>query len=203
MVYTRKAIATRGRILDNAAALMFGKGFAQTKLLEVLNAANVQKGNFYYYFGSKDELGLAVIHERGARLIKEWLDSRIDPAADPWTNIQALASGIIGTNPSPDDHSKLIQILTHERLEQGSELRQAVAEVLKDVIHVFEREFERLQQMGRLSSGLKPDICAKYLFSLIEGALLVSQNTGDQETLIATVDFGLRGLRENSSSAQV
>jgi len=202
MVYTRKAIATRGRILDNAAELMFAKGFAHTKLLEVLNAANVQKGNFYYYFGSKDELGLAVIHERGAKLIREWLEARVDSAADPWANIEALAGGIIGAQRDPEDHSKLIQILTHERLEQGSELRQAIAEVLNDIIQVFTGEFQRLQQMGRLGSGLKPEVCGNFVFSLIEGALLVSQNTRDREALSNTVDFGLRCVRVNMSSAQ-
>jgi AcrR family transcriptional regulator len=71
---------------------MFAKGFAHTKLLEVLNAANVQKGNFYYYFGSKEELGLAVIHERGAKLIRDWLRSLID-GGEPWNNIERWPTG--------------------------------------------------------------------------------------------------------------
>jgi TetR/AcrR family transcriptional repressor of nem operon len=196
MVYTRKAIATRGRILDSAAELMFAKGFAQTKLLEVLNSANVQKGNFYYYFGSKEELGLAVIQERGAKVIKEWLDSIIDPAGKPWNNIEALAHGIVGLNSRPPDEGELIQILAHERLEAGSELRQAIAEVLGNVIKTFSREFSRMQHSGQLSGGLEPELYGAYLFSLLEGALLVNQYRRDQEMLKNTVEMGLRSIRD-------
>lgn len=200
MVYTRKAIATRGRILDSAAELMFAKGFAQTKLLEVLNAANVQKGNFYYYFGSKEELGLAVIQERGATVIKEWLESVVDPAEKPWQNIQALAHGIAGLNSSPPESGDLIQILAHERLEAGSELRQAIGEVLGGVIKTFSREFSRMQHSGQLNGATPPELYGAYLFSLLEGALLVFQYKRDRETLKNTVEIGLRSIQDNATS---
>ena len=195
MGYTRKAIATRGRILDSAAALMFAKGFARTKLLEVLNAAKVQKGNFYYYFGSKDELGLTVVNERGAKLIKDWLSSLIDPAADPWDNIHILAAGVIGESSGLDSQSHLVQILTHERTEQGSELRHAIAGVLSEVIDTFTYEFKRLQRAARLVDGVDPAQCGTYVFSLLEGALLLHQSMQDRQLLSDTIELGLSALK--------
>lgn len=195
MGYTRKAIATRSRILDSAATLMFAKGFARTKLLEVLNAAKVQKGNFYYYFGSKDELGLTVVNERGAKLIKEWLSTLVDPAADPWDNIHVLAAGVIGEGSGQDSQSHLVQILTHERTEQGSELRHAIAGVLSEVIDTFTHEFKRLQHAGKLAEGVDPGLCGTYVFSLLEGALLLYQSMQDRQLLGATIKLGLTGLK--------
>ena len=51
-----KSALTRVRILDQAARLLSEKGYAQTTLSEIGNAAGLKAGSIYYHFESKEEL---------------------------------------------------------------------------------------------------------------------------------------------------
>jgi len=61
---SRKAQATRQRQLDAAEALFAEKGFFDTSIVDITQAANVALGTFYLYFPSK----LAVFQELVRRL---------------------------------------------------------------------------------------------------------------------------------------
>ena len=64
-----RAIETRDRILREAARLFALKGFHDTKVGEIIKAAEVTSGAFFHHFGGKEELGFAVIdrHMEGRR----------------------------------------------------------------------------------------------------------------------------------------
>ena len=51
----------RQHILDTGKAIILGKGFTAVGLTEVLTAARVPKGSFYYYFESKEQFGEALL----------------------------------------------------------------------------------------------------------------------------------------------
>ncbi len=73
----------RQEIVRSAAALMHSKGYESTKLSDILAAAQIGKGQFYHYFSSKHELGLAVIdylyHSWCQRLLEDILSSEKEP----------------------------------------------------------------------------------------------------------------------------
>ncbi|MBN2083065.1 TetR/AcrR family transcriptional regulator [bacterium] len=196
MGYTRKALATRARILDSAANLMFSKGFSRTKLLEVLTSARVQKGNFYYYFASKDELGLTVLNERGEKLVAEWLGSVVERNRDPWVNIQQLAGSIIDSVINTDAPSNPVVILALEQSEMEGEFRLAIGKVLSGVIDAFATEVERLQKGGRLSGAVDARRYGQMIFCLIEGAIMHHQSVRDFANLRSTVETGLDCLSQ-------
>jgi len=75
MAYTRKATATRARILEIAASLIMEKGYSEMRLDQVLSQARVQKGNFYYYFESKADMSHAAAKEVIIPKAYAWLDS--------------------------------------------------------------------------------------------------------------------------------
>jgi TetR/AcrR family transcriptional repressor of nem operon len=51
----------RQHILDTGKAIILGKGFTAMGLAELLTAAGVPKGSFYYYFQSKEQFGEALL----------------------------------------------------------------------------------------------------------------------------------------------
>jgi TetR/AcrR family transcriptional repressor of nem operon len=59
----------RQHIVDLAAEVVYRQGFKGTSVENVLEIAGVGKGNFYHYFRSKDELGVAIIGE-----IEKWFN---------------------------------------------------------------------------------------------------------------------------------
>ena len=51
----------RQHILETGQAIILGKGFTAVGLAELLTAAGVPKGSFYYYFQSKEQFGEALL----------------------------------------------------------------------------------------------------------------------------------------------
>ena len=58
---TQTPIDVREHILEVGQRIMAGKGFSAVGLNEILSTANVPKGSFYHYFGSKDAFGEALL----------------------------------------------------------------------------------------------------------------------------------------------
>src|SRR5229473_3315149 len=87
-----KGAATRDQILDAASRLIHLQGYHCTSLDDVLRESGVGKGNFYYYFKSKEDLGYAIIE----RLVRGFVDRTLEPAfADPEPDVVGQIEGFL------------------------------------------------------------------------------------------------------------
>lgn len=59
-----KSKKVRRQIIETANRLFYHKGYNQTSFSDIADAAHVRRGNFYYYFKTKDDILLAVIAQR-------------------------------------------------------------------------------------------------------------------------------------------
>lgn len=64
----KKSEKTKQRIIEAANALFYHKGFNRTSFTDIVDAANVPRGNIYYYFKTKDEILEAAIDYRLHRI---------------------------------------------------------------------------------------------------------------------------------------
>src|SRR5262249_13997792 len=93
-----RALATRERIIRAAARLFALKGYHDTKLDEILEAAHITTGAFFHHFGSKEELGFAVLdhHMANRRQQLEEIESRLprseeeDPLRQVFRRLDAI-----------------------------------------------------------------------------------------------------------------
>src|ERR1700726_5093444 len=71
----------RTRLIETATKLAYRRGFRETSLADIAEAARVPVGNVYYYFKTKDELGEAVVERRLAefRAFRDELDRLSSP----------------------------------------------------------------------------------------------------------------------------
>ena len=54
----------RTRLIETATKLAYSRGFRETSLADIAEAARVPVGNVYYYFKTKEELAEAVVERR-------------------------------------------------------------------------------------------------------------------------------------------
>src|SRR6516162_1690282 len=93
---TARGAATRARIVEAAANLIYAHGVEQTSLDDVMAASGVSKSQLYHYFEDKDALVLEVISRQTERVLEAQqphlaaLDSL--PSLKAWRNV------IIGLN---------------------------------------------------------------------------------------------------------
>ncbi|MBC7298802.1 MAG: helix-turn-helix transcriptional regulator, partial [Demequina sp.] len=57
----RPATDKRERLADAALHLAYRHGFASTSIADIAEHAGVASGSVYYYFKTKDDVGLAVV----------------------------------------------------------------------------------------------------------------------------------------------
>jgi len=75
---------TRARIVETANQLFYQHGFQHTSFTDIADAADISRGNFYYYFKAKDEILDAVIDARLAdtrAMLATWEAEVATPAA--------------------------------------------------------------------------------------------------------------------------
>lgn len=76
--------STRAEIVEAADRLFYRQGYAQTSFSDIAEAVQISRGNFYYYFKTKDAILEAVIAQRLAdrrALLGRWEEEAADPAA--------------------------------------------------------------------------------------------------------------------------
>ena len=74
--------ANRQHIVEAASRLFYQRGYNQTSFSDIADAAGIPRGNFYYYFKTKDDILAAVVDQRleGFRaLLAGWDAASPDP----------------------------------------------------------------------------------------------------------------------------
>lgn len=72
----------KDQLLDHAATLFAERGFAETRVLDIVKAAGVAKGLFYWYFENKDALFRELVEQNRLRL-RRTQGAAIDPDGEP------------------------------------------------------------------------------------------------------------------------
>ncbi|WP_091645410.1 TetR/AcrR family transcriptional regulator [Aquisalimonas asiatica] len=164
---------TRQHIIQVGAQLILCNGFQATGINKVLDAAQVPKGSFYYYFSSKNDFGLAVIDDY-ARDYDQRLDETVsNPALTPLDRIRAYLEAA-SQDVIDCDFSKgcLIGNLGQELATQNEAFRSK----LDTVFAGWERRFADCitegQHAGEIPTDLDAAEAASLLLSGWQGAIL-------------------------------
>lgn len=180
----------RQQIIELASALMHSKGYESTKLSDILEAAQIGKGQFYHYFSSKHELGLAVIDyffdNWNRRLLKGILGSEKDSAV----KFNEMLEWVVNNQMSNQAKCGCVfGNLAVEMSEHDEGFRQkvrAVFEVWADKLKPV------LAGMITGSSQAKPeeiDKLAQGIVAMLEGGILLMKSKQDIDVLINVSDI--------------
>src|SRR4030095_13596187 len=166
-----KGAATRDQILNAAARLMHVQGYQSTSLDDVLRESGVGKGNFYYYFKSKEDLGYAIIDRVMQAFIARALDPVFtDSSGDPVAQIHQFLDRVlesqrqrncVGGCPTCNLGSELSDV--HEGF------RQRLAEIFEVWRSKLSEVLGRCQTGGRASRDFDPSAVAQFLVAALEG----------------------------------
>ncbi len=94
----KKSEATRRALLQKAFELIYIRGYQATSIDDILATTEVTKGAFYYHFKSKDEMGLAIIHEILKPSLRRSFLEPLETGADPLDAIYDLMYGLLMEN---------------------------------------------------------------------------------------------------------
>lgn len=176
-----KGTATRDQILDAAERLMHLRGYHCTSLDDVLRESGVGKGNFYYHFKSKEDLGYAIID----RVVQGFTARTLDPAfADegdaPVRQIFAFLDRVLETQRRRNCVGGCpMGNLASELSDVHEGFRQRLARIFIQWRTKLAEALARGQAGGELRPNFDPAGAAQFLVAALEGAILMTKVTRD------------------------
>src|SRR5260370_20933303 len=152
-------------LIETATKLASGRGFRQTSLADIAEAARVPVGNVYYYFKTKEELAEAVVE----RLLEEFRAARAewDRWSAPEERLLAFVSSIQANRERLSRGGWPLGSLCSELHKEGGALAKKSAALFTEPIGWLEKQF-RAAGHDRDSREL-----AKHLFPSFPGMAAV------------------------------
>ncbi len=156
--HTEKGELTRRHILDAAAAAFARNGFAGTSLNDLIKAAGITKGGFYFHFPSKEALALAVVQDKQ----ETWLRD-VSAAAERHTRavdqLRAVADALCDLyerDPTFGSMSKLCREMGMDHSPDGA--ATPIGQVSVQLFTTWFRFTAALIERGQTEGDLRSDV---------------------------------------------
>lgn len=161
----------RQRLIEAAKLLIHQQGFNLTTLADIAQEADVPLGNVYYYFKTKEAIGIAVIEKRAS----EWSErlASWSEVNDPLVRLMTLIKYSLENIELTARFGCPIGGLCQELGKQGGPLSDLAAKLLHDVLVWSEEQFRALG-LGDKAPGLSLN-----LISSIQGMYLLTHTFKD------------------------
>jgi TetR/AcrR family transcriptional regulator, transcriptional repressor for nem operon len=186
---TRKGEATRERILESAAELIYRHGVQGTSNDALRRAAGVSGSQLTHYFPDKESLVRAALAWRAESM----MGLRDDPPRGPLDNMAALrawADTYVG-NPDVVAGGCSFGSLAAEVLKSDLDVSDAIAEGFARWRTQFRDGFTAMRNRGQLRADADPDQIATSLMAAFQGGLLLTQAARDVQPLREALDAAL------------
>jgi AcrR family transcriptional regulator len=184
----RRSAEIRERLFRSALQLFAEKGFAETTVEDITNAADVGKGTFFNHFPSKDHILLAFGEMQLAKL-----EAAIAQARQTGDSMRDFlrSLGVLMTQ-EPVRNPGVIRALLQAYLST-TPVREAMMDLTRRVHALHTQLIEIGQQRGEIRADLPADELAFVFRQTIFGTLLVWSLYGD-ETLHARIQASFHVL---------
>lgn len=194
-----RALATRERILAEAARLFALKGYHDTKLEEIRGAADVTTGAFFHHFTGKEDLGFAVLdrHMEKRRQALDTIERRLPATDEPLARVFRRLDAI--------------QTMVRQReAQKGGCIIGNLSTALSDTHDGFRRrlsacfdemalEFKPHLDAAASKSSRPVDTwaLARYIVAMIEGSIMLTRTQQDRQMMACHFDYLKEHLRQS------
>jgi AcrR family transcriptional regulator len=130
---TAQGLERKQQLLDRAAELFAERGYAETRVIDIVRAAGVAKGLFYWYFENKEALFKELAASIRLNLRREQ-GGALDPEAAPLVNLYR------GTEVSVHfmaEHAHFFSLLEVEGRNFTDVLRQGTQQHISDMVRII------------------------------------------------------------------
>lgn len=176
---------TRTRIIAEGARIVREKGFNNAGIQEILHAANVPKGSFYFYFSSKEEFGLQLIDHHSS-LTRKWMAKHLEaPSSTPLASMKAFFDDVMQYFEAQGCHVGCpVGNIAQEMADLNEAFRAKVKEAFIEMQNALARCLEAARLCGEIDPKTDPYETADFILNSWEGALLRMKVQKDTQPLV-------------------
>jgi AcrR family transcriptional regulator len=174
---TGKGQATRARILEHAAELIYTNGVHATNNEQLRRAAGISGSQLNHYFPTKESLVLAVIEWQAERVLTFHRSERFTHF-DSLDALREWAGHYIAYERSYQEGCSLGS-LASEIIKTDLDVRTELANAFEQWLDIFRGGLERMRRLGRISAEADPARLAHLLLAAFQGGMLLAQVARD------------------------
>jgi TetR/AcrR family transcriptional repressor of nem operon len=164
-------------IIQIARKVIYTKGYQATSISDIMEAANIGKGQFYHYFSSKHDLGLAVVDD----LVKDWSNQLfveiLDSSDDPVTKLNRMLKW------AETSHAEMaikygcaMGNLALEMSSQDEDFRVKIERFFKHWVDSVAEILTEMAENHQIDEPINPRKNAESIIAMIEGGILLMVN---------------------------
>ena len=185
---TATDIDPRQRLLRAADRLMYAKGYEAVGVAEVCREAGVQKGSFYHFFASKQDLAVEMLDRSWARTRTAIFASAFDDdrrAVDSITRYGDLLAerltvgrSDVGVVAGCRFGNFAVELSAHDEV-----IRAKIDEIFGEMSSIIEATIRRGIDAGDVSDDLDPAEAAADVVAVMEGLMVMAKARQDPAPL--------------------
>jgi TetR/AcrR family transcriptional regulator, transcriptional repressor for nem operon len=176
---------SREKILETAAKLVHRKGFNHTGIQEILDGAGVPKGSFYFYFKSKEDLGLALVDHYADGIVARAQFFFEDRSRPPLERLSSFFRSAHERHEAEGCQKGCpIGNLSQEMSDLSNLFREKLESVMTRMAVGVAGVLREAREEGELPAHLEPDDTARFILSSWQGALLTMKVQKSVEPLL-------------------
>jgi AcrR family transcriptional regulator len=159
----------REQILEVALKQFSDYGYHKTKVSDIVKAAGVAQGTFYWYFKSKEAIALEIIHKKEADLLAVVSQGYRESKVTVQEVVQA-SEKLFEDYFVFSQQNKYFMRLLLKGMETEESVQSAILETRIKLEKAFQKNIERAAELGILPQK-DPMVQSALLVSLLEGML--------------------------------
>ncbi|AXU97800.1 MAG TPA: TetR/AcrR family transcriptional regulator [Erwinia persicina] len=165
----------RQHIIDVARAIITHKGYSAVGIAEIVQAAGIPKGSFYYYFKSKEEFAEALLEHYFSHYLSE-VDIQLNGSGPARERLLRYFTFWKTTQGADLPESKCLVVkLGAEVCDQYDSMRYVLAKGTQDIVQKIAQCIREGQQDRSLPAVADAGELAEELYQLWLGASLMAK----------------------------
>ncbi len=181
----------RQRIVEAADQLFYTRGYNQTSFRDISDVTGIPRGNFYYYFKTKDEILNAVIDNR-LHGVQDYLRQCDAVSDDPRERLLAFTDILENNKSNVVEFGCPLGSLSSELAKDDAQLQQASVRVFEVIRQWLKQQFaelgfsnadDRAMDMLARMQGITVMSCAFKDMSFLERSNAEMKEWVNQQTL--------------------
>jgi TetR/AcrR family transcriptional repressor of nem operon len=185
---------SRKRLLDHGVALMLIRGYHGAGLADILSAAKVPKGSFYYYFASKEAFGAELVDHYLSPFLRRLAESLAHPRMNGLEALAAYFRDLVAELKANDFQGGcLLGNLMGEIGDTSPAARDALKKGVDAYRDLLAKGLARAQQEGAARNDRTARAMADLLVDGWQGAMLrmkVERSAGPLDAFIEEMLLG-------------
>ncbi|MGE4421136.1 MAG: TetR family transcriptional regulator C-terminal domain-containing protein [Pseudodesulfovibrio sp.] len=175
---------TRQRILEAGAELVHRQGFNNTGLKDILRAAGVPKGSFYFYFENKEAFGIEMVNHFGT-MFRGIIDrARNDTSLTPLEQLRKIFDGF-AAHFAAHGYTRGCPVgnLAQEMSDLSEPFRARLIQALDGMTSGLATILDNAKAQGEIPADMDTHETAIFMVEAWHGAIIRMKVTKDGEPL--------------------